>query len=389
MLATPKNISYLWGFGRFLGIVIVIQVVTGVLLAFYYVRGELAWASVIDLTREVRGGWLLRVVHGNTASFVFLVLFAHFIRALVQGSFYLSLPWLSGWLIIVLTIIAAFLGYVLPWGQMSFWGATVIINLLRVLPIGKTLVIWLWGGFYVSNFTCSFFYAVHYLVPLIVLILAGVHLLLLHRTGSSVPVRLPNNNALKIKFLHLFSYKDIVNFMILWGMWLLLLRSPDWSADPVNFLVSDLSNSPLHIQPEWYFLHLYAILRSIPNKIGGLFAFILALVLLVVFGFLSSLQKIRYLNTYGFAIWTFLRRNALLIWLGIQPVEDPYILIGQTMSLVYFYFIGYVLYKDSYAHSIIIWGPHIRIANSNPSPPRNIVYYSTSDFHSLGFFLNS
>jgi len=356
VLATPKNISYLWGFGRFLGIVIVVQVMTGILLAFYYVRGELAWASVIDLTREVRGGWLLRVVHGNTASFVFLVLFAHFIRALVQGSFYLALPWLSGWLIIVLTIMAAFLGYVLPWGQISFWGATVIINLLRVLPIGKTLIIWLWGGFYVSNFTCRFFYAVHYLVPLIVLILVGAHLLLLHRTGSSVPARLSNSSALKIKFLQLFSYKDVVNLIILWILWLLLLGAPDWSADPVNFLVSDLSNSPLHIQPEWYFLHLYAILRSIPNKVGGLLAFVLALVLLVALRGITSLQKISYLNTYGFTVWTFLRRNALLIWLGMQPVEDPYILIGQTISIIYFYFIGYTLYKDLIMRSIITWG---------------------------------
>jgi len=251
---------------------------------------------------------------------------------------------------------AAFLGYVLPWGQISFWGATVIINLLRVLPIGKTLVIWLWGGFYVSNFTCRFFYAVHYLVPLIVLILVGAHLLLLHRTGSSVPARLSNSSALKIKFLQLFSYKDVVNLIILWILWLLLLGAPDWSADPVNFLVSDLSNSPLHIQPEWYFLHLYAILRSIPNKVGGLLAFVLALVLLVALRGITSLQKISYLNTYGFTVWTFLRRNALLIWLGMQPVEDPYILIGQTISIIYFYFIGYTLYKDLIMRSIITWG---------------------------------
>jgi len=155
---TPKNISYLWGFGSLLGIIIVIQVASGFLLAFYYVRGSLAWDSVVEITREVNYGWLLRIIHRNTASFVFVVLFIHFLRGLLQASFYLKGPWLRGWIIILLTIAAAFLGYVLPWGQMSFWGATVIINLLRVLPKGKILVIWLWGGFYVSFFTCSFFF---------------------------------------------------------------------------------------------------------------------------------------------------------------------------------------------------------------------------------------
>jgi len=216
-LRTPKNITYLWGFGRFLGIIIVIQVITGILLAFYYVRGSLGWESVIEITREVNGGWLLRLIHANTASFVFLILFIHFFRGVTQRSFYLKGPWLRGWVIIVLTIMSAFLGYVLPWGQMSFWGATVIINLISILPKGKLLVIWLWGGFYVRSFTCSFFYALHFLTPLVVLLIAGVHLLLLHFRGRSIPGGLSRSRVLKIKFSLFFTYKDVVNIRILWG----------------------------------------------------------------------------------------------------------------------------------------------------------------------------
>lgn len=331
----------MWGFGRFLGIIIVVQVLSGFFLAFYYVRGVVAWESVIEITREVRLGWVLRLVHRNTASFVFIVLFTHFIRGLVQSSFYLTWAWVRGWVIIFLTIAAAFLGYVLPWGQMSFWGATVIINLLRVLPIGKTLVIWLWGGFYVSNFTCTFFYAVHYIVPLLVLAVAGLHLILLHLTGRRVPRGLRSRRRIKIKFGHLFTYKDIINAVFLWGFWLWALAYPDWSADPVNFVASDLSNSPLHIQPEWYFLHLYAVLRSIPNKLGGLIGFALALVMLIFLALVRSEMKLNHFKLYRVLVWTFLFTNLLLIWLGRQPVEAPYVEIGQLLTAVYFRYFAF------------------------------------------------
>lgn len=334
-LASPKNISFLWGFGRFLGIVIVIQVISGFLLTFFYVRGFEAWESVIVLTREVRRGWILRLIHANMASFVFLVLFMHFFRGMAQSSFYLAYPWIRGWVIKVLTIIAAFLGYVLPWGQMSFWGATVIINLLRVLPMGKTLVVWLWGGFYVSSYTCRFFFAIHYIVPFAVLAVALVHLLLLHITGRRVPGGLGRYGVI-IKFGLFFTYKDVVNIILLWAMVLWILMYPDWSADPVNFVVSDLSNSPLHIQPEWYFLHLYAVLRSIPNKVGGLVGFAIALVALVFLVFVFSYWSLSQFYQYNYMVWMFFRTNALLLWLGIQPVEDPFIFIGQIITTVYF-----------------------------------------------------
>jgi len=308
-----------------------------VLLGFYYVRASIAWESVIELTREVHFGWLLRLIHANTASFLFIILFIHFFRGIVQGSFYLKGPWLRGWVIILLSMAAAFLGYVLPWGQISFWGATVIINLLRVLPIGKILVIWLWGGFYVSFFTCRFFYTMHFLVPFVILVVVARHLFFLHFRGRNSSGALRTSGALKIKFVHFFLFKDFVNILIIWRIWIWALSFPDWSADPVNFTPSDLSRSPLHIQPEWYFLHLYAVLRSIPNKLGGLIGFAIAILILRVLCLVSSTQSVSTTSLFGYLRWSFIRFNFILIWLGSQPVEDPYIFMGQSLTYLYFF----------------------------------------------------
>lgn len=344
-LPTPKSLTFIWGFGSLLGSLIVVQVFSGVILAMYYVRGANAWDSVVELTREVSWGWMLRLVHRNTASFVFLVLYVHFFRGVIQTSFYLPGPWLRGWIIKALVIGSAFLGYVLPWGQMSFWGATVIINLIRVLPKGKLLVIWLWGGFYVSSFTCRFFYALHFLLPFRVLIIARVHLILLHSSGSSSPSGL--TSGLKTKFGHLFSFKDLVNIILVWTILLWLLVLPDWSADPVNFLTSDLSSSPIHIQPEWYFLHFYAVLRSIPNKVGGLIGFARAFMLLIALAWVTSKQKLSQIEAFDYIRWTFFCRNGLLVWLGSQPVETPFIFIGQCLTVLYFLYIVLILIQDS------------------------------------------
>lgn len=346
-LRTPKNISYLWGFGRLLGVIMVIQVASGVVLAFYYVGGGFGWRSVIEITREVSWGWLLRLIHMNTASFVFFILFIHFFRGFTQGSFYLFYPWLRGWIIILFTMASAFLGYVLPWGQISFWGATVIINLLRILPIGKILVIWLWGGFYVSHFTCSFFFSLHFLLPFVVLGAAGAHLILLHFRGRSLPGGLRRVNSLKIKFSSYFSFKDLVNMSLLWGIWVWALASPDWSSDPVNFVTSDLRNSPLHIQPEWYFLHFYAVLRSIPNKIGGLIGFGMAIFLLTTLVIVGFYQSLNQFCKFDLVAWGFIRVNIFLIWLGIQPVEEPFIFLGQLSTSIYFLFLMLVLSWDT------------------------------------------
>jgi len=337
-------------------------VASGFFLAFYYVAGVHAWFSIVEICREVWFGWGLRLLHRNNASFLFIVLFIHFFRGIIYGSYYLVTPWVRGWVIIFLTIAAAFLGYVLPWGQMSFWGATVIINLLRVLPSGKILVIWLWGGFFVSSFTCRFFYAMHFIIPLIILLVVIVHLLLLHFSGRSVPGGIRASSRLKIKFVHLFLFKDLVNVSVIWAMWLWALSFPDWSADPVNFAVSDLSNSPLHIQPEWYFLHLYAVLRSIPRKIGGLLGFGLALVLLAFISLVQSYQSISQYLFYNFFSRRFILNNIILMWLGSQPVEPPFIFIGQILTVTYFSFIFLVLILDRVI-ATLLWRKYW-IANS-------------------------
>nr|YP_009346427.1 cytochrome b [Longidorus vineacola]AOT84238.1 cytochrome b [Longidorus vineacola] len=351
-LPSPSTLSYLWGFGSLLGVVMVIQVASGFLLAFYYVSGEMAWNSVVELSREVSSGWMLRLVHANTASFVFIVMYTHLCRGLVQGSFYLKGPWLSGWLIMALTMASAFLGYVLPWGQMSFWGATVIINLISVLPTGKILVTWLWGGFYVSAFTCSFFYALHFTLPFSVLLMAGVHLLLLHHSGSSTFSGL--SASLKVKFSHLFSYKDMINLLLIWSMLAWLLFKPDWSADPVNFLMVDLSSSPIHIQPEWYFLHLYAVLRSIPNKVGGLIGFGLAFVLITILAASYSKQTVSQNSSYDLMSWSFLAVNIILMWLGSQPVEAPYVAMGQIMTFLYFTYLIMTMIMDKVLYELLV-----------------------------------
>jgi len=201
-------------------------------------------------------------------------------------------------------------------------------------------------------FTCRFFYAAHFLVPFIVIIIAIVHLILLHFRGSRTPGGL--RRIIKIKFLHLFLYKDTVNLILIWFIWIWALFSPDWRADPVNFVPRDLSSSPIHIQPEWYFLHLYAVLRSIPNKLGGLVGFVLAIMILRVLSLVQSNQSLSRLSLYPRIAWWFISFNLVLIWLGRQPVEDPYIIIGQVMTTLYFFIILMIIRLDFFLKKILI-----------------------------------
>lgn len=288
-------------------------------------------------------GWVIRYLHRNGASFVFIILFIHFFRGILQGSFLLKGPWARGWLIILIIIASAFLGYVLPWGQISFWGATVIINLISILPKGKVLVVWLWGGFYVSSFTCSFFFAFHYIIPLVVLVIVIVHIVILHYRGRTGFGGAPRSGSIKVKFRYLFLIKDIVNLIILWRFLIWTLLSPDWASDPVNFIPSDLRSRPIHIQPEWYFLHLYAVLRSIPNKLGGLIGFFIAILLILILVFVDSKISLNHFKFYNLLAWIFIITNLLLIWLGIQAVEEPFIFMGGVSSFIYFRYIFGVL----------------------------------------------
>jgi len=201
-------------------------------------------------------------------------------------------------------------------------------------------------------FTCRFFYAAHFLLPFIVLLVAGVHLVLLHFSGRTTPRGLIS--TIKIKFTHLFLFKDAVNLILLWFIWIWALKAPDWSADPVNFIPRDLSRSPIHIQPEWYFLHLYAVLRSIPNKIGGLIGFVLAIMVLRLLALVRSKQGISRLSSFPRVAWWFISFNLILIWLGSQPVEDPYILIGQVITFLYFFILFVVLLNDFFLEEVFI-----------------------------------
>jgi len=339
-LPTPSNISAWWNFGSLLGICLGIQIVTGLFLAIHYTANvELAFSRVAHICRNVNYGWLLRTMHANGASFFFICLYLHTGRGIYYGS-YLFLPtWSIGVIIIFLVIGTAFLGYVLPWGQISFWGATVITNLASAIPyIGIDLVQWLWGGFAVDNATLTRFFTFHFLFPFIVTASVIIHLLFLHQTGSNNPLGLINNID-KIPFHHYFTIKDIIGILIIITTLLIItLLDPYLLGDPDNFIPANPLVTPAHIQPEWYFLFAYAILRSIPNKLGGVISLVLSIAILLILPFTHK-GKFRRLTFYPvnqIIFWTLVAIVILLTWIGARPVEDPYILTGQILTILYF-----------------------------------------------------
>nr|YP_010446931.1 cytochrome b [Prosopocoilus laterotarsus]QNS37147.1 cytochrome b [Prosopocoilus laterotarsus maedaorum]UTM10038.1 cytochrome b [Prosopocoilus laterotarsus] len=343
-LPSPSNISAWWNFGSLLGLCLGIQIVTGIFLSMHYTANvDLAFNSVIHISRDVNYGWLLRTLHANGASFFFICLYLHVGRGLYYGSFNLELTWTVGVLILFCVMAAAFLGYVLPWGQMSFWGATVITNLLSAIPyLGTMIVQWLWGGFAVDNATLTRFFALHFLLPFIVLALVMIHLLFLHQTGSNNPLG-TNSNLDKIPFHPYFSYKDVFGFIIMTAILsILVLVNPNLLGDPENFIPANPLVTPVHIQPEWYFLFAYAILRSIPNKLGGVIALLMSIAILLIIPFMNKkkMQSSQFYPINKILFWSFVSIVALLTWIGARPVEDPYILTGQILTILYFsYFV--------------------------------------------------
>jgi len=343
-LPTPSNISTIWNFGSLLGICLIIQIITGIFLAIHYCPNtELAFNRVIHICRDVNYGWLIRTLHANGASFFFICLYFHIGRGIYYSSYKFIFTWITGVTILFITIATAFLGYVLPWGQISFWGATVITNLVSAIPyLGTIIVQWIWGGFAVDNATLTRFFAFHFLFPFIIAALVIIHLLFLHQTGSNNPLGI-NRNLDKIPFHPYFSFKDIVGFIIIVIILTLIsLIRPYLLGDPDNFTPANPLVTPVHIQPEWYFLFAYAILRSIPNKLGGVIALVISIAILYFLPFLNKNNLIR-LNFYPinkFLFWLFISISILLTWIGARPVEDPYILIGQVLTVSYFlYFI--------------------------------------------------
>ena len=339
-LPAPSNITAWWNFGSLLGLCLGIQIVTGLFLAIHYTANiDLAFSSVAHICRDVNYGWLLRTIHANGASFFFICLYLHTGRGIYYGSYLYLHTWSIGVIIIFLVIGTAFLGYVLPWGQMSFWGATVITNLASAIPyIGGDLVQWLWGGFAVDNATLTRFFTFHFLFPFIVAAAVIVHLLFLHQTGSNNPLGIPNNID-KIPFHHYFTIKDIVGvIVIITTLVLLTLLNPYLLGDPDNFIPANPLVTPAHIQPEWYFLFAYAILRSIPNKLGGVISLVLSIAILLILPFTHK-GKFRRLTFYPInqiIFWSLVSIVFLLTWIGARPVEDPYILTGQILTVVYF-----------------------------------------------------
>nr|AFW20041.1 cytochrome b [Chilatherina campsi]AFW20042.1 cytochrome b [Chilatherina campsi] len=339
-LPTPANISAWWNFGSLLGLCLGAQILTGLFLTMHYCSDvTAAFSSVAHICRDVNYGWLIRNMHANGASFFFICIYMHIGRGLYYGSYLYKNTWNVGVILLLLVMMTAFVGYVLPWGQMSFWGATVITNLLSAVPyIGNSLVQWIWGGFSVDNATLTRFLAFHFLLPFIIVAMTMVHLIFLHETGSNNPTGL-NSDADKISFHPYFSYKDLLGFTILLlGLTSLALFVPNLLGDPDNFTPANPLMTPPHIKPEWYFLFAYAILRSIPNKLGGVLALLFSILVLMVVPILhtSKQQSLTFRPLAQFLFWLLIADVIILTWIGGMPVEHPFVIIGQAASLLYF-----------------------------------------------------
>nr|YP_009480253.1 cytochrome b [Syngnathus schlegeli]AHN95968.1 cytochrome b [Syngnathus schlegeli]AKN58195.1 cytochrome b [Syngnathus schlegeli]QJA16345.1 cytochrome b [Syngnathus schlegeli]BAO84835.1 cytochrome b [Syngnathus schlegeli] len=339
-LPAPSNISVWWNFGSLLGLCLGAQILTGLFLAMHYTSDiATAFSSVTHICRDVNYGWLIRNMHANGASFFFICIYMHIARGLYYGSYLYKETWNIGVVLLLLVMATAFVGYVLPWGQMSFWGATVITNLMSAVPyIGTDLVQWVWGGFSVDNATLTRFFAFHFLLPFIVAAATIVHLLFLHETGSNNPAGL-NSDADKISFHPYFSYKDLLGFAVLLiALISIALFSPNLLGDPDNFTPANPLVTPPHIKPEWYFLFAYAILRSIPNKLGGVLALLSSILILMLVPILhtSKQRGLTYRPMGQILFWALVADMAILTWIGGMPVEDPYIVIGQVASIIYF-----------------------------------------------------
>nr|YP_010500843.1 cytochrome b [Entosphenus lethophagus]UXB58132.1 cytochrome b [Entosphenus lethophagus]UXB58145.1 cytochrome b [Entosphenus lethophagus] len=339
-LPSPANISAWWNFGSLLGLCLILQIITGLILAMHYTANtELAFSSVMHICRDVNNGWLMRNLHANGASMFFICIYAHIGRGIYYGSYLYKETWNVGVILFALTAATAFVGYVLPWGQMSFWGATVITNLISAVPyVGDDIVVWLWGGFSVSNATLTRFFTFHFILPFILAAMTMIHIMFLHQTGSNNPLGI-NSNLDKIQFHPYFSFKDILGFVILLGvLFMISLLAPNALGEPDNFIYANPLSTPPHIKPEWYFLFAYAILRSIPNKLGGVLALAAAIMILLVIPFThtSKQRGIQFRPLAQITFWILIADLALLTWLGGEPAEHPFILMTQIASTVYF-----------------------------------------------------
>nr|QGZ08795.1 cytochrome b [Cryptopsaras couesii]QGZ08821.1 cytochrome b [Cryptopsaras couesii]QGZ08822.1 cytochrome b [Cryptopsaras couesii]QGZ08847.1 cytochrome b [Cryptopsaras couesii]QGZ08848.1 cytochrome b [Cryptopsaras couesii] len=340
-LPTPSNISVWWNFGSLLGLCLITQILTGLFLSMHYTSDiTTAFSSITHICRDVNYGWLIRNIHANGASMFFVCIYLHIGRGLYYGSYLYKETWNVGVVLLLLVMMTAFVGYVLPWGQMSFWGATVITNLLSAVPyVGDSLVQWIWGGFSVDNATLNRFFAFHFLLPFIIAAMTLIHLLFLHETGSNNPLGI-NSNTDKIPFHPYFSYKDLLGFAIMLTILAALaLFAPNYLGDPDNFIPANPLVTPPHIKPEWYFLFAYAILRSIPNKLGGVLALLASILVLLLVPMLhtSKQRALTFRPLTQLLFWTLVADVMVLTWIGGMPVEHPFVIIGQAASFIYFF----------------------------------------------------
>jgi len=342
---TPINLNYMWSFGSAAGICLVIQIVTGIFLAMHYTpHVDYAFNSVEHIMRDVNNGWLIRYLHANGASMFFIVVYSHIFRGLYYGSYMYprGTLWASGVVIFLLMMATAFMGYVLPWGQMSFWGATVITNLFSAIPVvGPSIVEWLWGGFSVDNATLNRFFSLHYLMPFLIAGVTLVHLSLLHKKGSNNPLGI-NTNLETIPFYPYFYVKDLLFFFIFLAVFsFFLFFYPNTLGHPDNYIPANPLVTPPHIVPEWYFLPFYAILRSIPDKLGGVAAMGGAIVILLALPIIntSKIRSSKFRPIFRFLYWFWIADFLILGWIGQKPVESPYVEVGVCATIFYFVFL--------------------------------------------------
>lgn len=342
---TPINLNYMWSFGSTAGICLVIQIVTGIFLAMHYTPHiDYAFLSVEHIMTDVNNGWLIRYTHANGASMFFIVVYCHIFRGLYYGSYIYprGLLWASGVIIFLLMMATAFMGYVLPWGQMSFWGATVITNLFSAIPlVGQSIVEWLWGGFSVSNATLNRFFSLHYLLPFVIAGLVLLHLSLLHKDGSNNPLGI-NTNVDYVPFYPYYYVKDLFAFFVFASVFaFFVFFYPNLLGHPDNYIPANPLVTPAHIVPEWYFLPFYAILRSIPDKLGGVVAMISAILVLLLLPVIntSEIRSSKFRPIFAFFYWFLVADFIILGWIGQKPVESPYIEIGMAATVFYFVFL--------------------------------------------------
>jgi quinol-cytochrome oxidoreductase complex cytochrome b subunit len=357
---SPSNFSYLWGFGSLAGIALVVQIVTGVCLAMHYApEVHLAFTSVEHIMRDVRGGSTLRYVHANGASMFFIVVYTHMFRGLYYGSYFQPRAnlWYSGILIFFLMMATAFMGYVLPWGQMSFWGATVITNLFSAIPgIGNSIVQLLWGGFSVDNPTLNRFFSLHYFLPFIIAAVAGLHLILLHQPGSNNPLGV-NSVYDRIPFYPYYYVKDLFGFFaFVWVFSFFVIYAPNYMGHPDNYIEANPLVTPAHIVPEWYFLPFYAVLRTIPDKLGGVVLMGIAIVILALLPVVdtSSFRSTFFKPLNIWLFWFFFCDAVSLGWIGQEIVESPFIEMSVFVTLYYFLYFFPLLPLAGYLENAVI-----------------------------------